>query len=163
VEFEGSLATSGNRFSRVLVAVDASESAIKAVGVGIEIAKAFRSELTILHIIEIPVAPISVAPYLSETPAEIDPSKLEDSKKTEGERMVSRAASVAKENGLEAAEKIVTWTGAASEGICDYADKNGMDLVVVGSKEQGGLKKLLLGSVASGVINHAKCSVIVAR
>jgi len=43
------------------------------------------------------------------------------------------------------------------------AEEIGVDLIVVGNRGLSGLKKMILGSVSSYVINHANCSVLVAR
>ena len=47
--------------------------------------------------------------------------------------------------------------------ICAYADENHMDQVFMGSHGRSGLSKVLLGSVSSGVLEHAKCPVMVYR
>lgn len=46
-------------------------------------------------------------------------------------------------------------TSASVEtAIVDFAKENGVDLIVLGSKGYSGIKKLLLGSVASAVLNR---------
>ena len=64
---------------------------------------------------------------------------------------------------MEASEKVVKYAGSVADGITDYAKKKGVDLIVVGTRGMGGIKKLLLGSVAKGVVDSAGCSVIVVR
>jgi nucleotide-binding universal stress UspA family protein len=53
--------------------------------------------------------------------------------------------------------------GPADQAIIDAADELGADLVVVGSTGARGLRRLLLGSVATRVVNHGHTSVLVAR
>jgi nucleotide-binding universal stress UspA family protein len=48
-------------------------------------------------------------------------------------------------------------------GIVDFAERENINLIVVGTKGRSGLKKLLLGSVASGIINYAHCPVLISR
>jgi nucleotide-binding universal stress UspA family protein len=48
-------------------------------------------------------------------------------------------------------------------GIVDFADEENIDLIVVGTKGRSGLKKLLLGSVASGIVKYAHCPVMISR
>ncbi len=50
-----------------------------------------------------------------------------------------------------------------AESITDYAKKNGMDLIVVATHGYTGLKKMMLGSVASGVLNQSSVPVLLIR
>jgi nucleotide-binding universal stress UspA family protein len=50
---------------------------------------------------------------------------------------------------------------SSSEAIVGYADSHDMDLVVMGSHGRTGFRKIVLGSVASGVVGHTKCSVLI--
>jgi nucleotide-binding universal stress UspA family protein len=47
--------------------------------------------------------------------------------------------------------------------IVDYAHKNKLDMIVVGSRGLSGIKKMLLGRVASAVVTYAHCPVLVAK
>jgi nucleotide-binding universal stress UspA family protein len=51
--------------------------------------------------------------------------------------------------------------GGASTTLVEVAE--GADMVVVGSHGRTGLSRLMLGSVAMGVVNHAPCPVVVVR
>ncbi len=50
-----------------------------------------------------------------------------------------------------------------ADTITDYAKKNGMDLIVVATHGYTGLKKLMLGSVASGVLHQSSVPVLLIR
>ena len=47
--------------------------------------------------------------------------------------------------------------------IVDYAENQNIDLIVVGSRGQSSFTKLLLGSVASTIVTHAICPVLVIK
>ncbi len=145
-------------FSNILVAVDGSESAQRAARVAIELAKTFGADLTVLHIMEIPAIP-----YMSDRPVEVDVKELDEAARSEGMRMVSKAASLADTRGVDAKEKVIRHMGSVAEGITDYAKKNGIDLIVVGTRGMSSIKKLLMGSIARGVVGSADCSVLVVR
>jgi nucleotide-binding universal stress UspA family protein len=146
------------RFGKILVAIDGSESAQRAADVAIELAQKYDAELTVLHVVETPAWP-----YASDKPIEIDVERVDEGAKGEEEKLVSRVASLAEIRGVKAGQKVVREVGSAVEGITEYAEKNGIDLIVVGTRGTGGFQKLVFGSVASGVVTYAKCSVTVVR
>jgi len=47
--------------------------------------------------------------------------------------------------------------------IIEFAERENIDLIIMGTRGRTGFKKLLLGSVASGVVNFAHCPVLVLR
>jgi nucleotide-binding universal stress UspA family protein len=47
--------------------------------------------------------------------------------------------------------------------IVDYAERENIDLIVIGTRGRTGLKKMLLGTVASGVVTYATCPVLVVK
>jgi nucleotide-binding universal stress UspA family protein len=47
--------------------------------------------------------------------------------------------------------------------IVQYAERENIDLIVVGTRGRSGFKRLLLGSTASGIVTHAHCPVMVVR
>ena len=47
--------------------------------------------------------------------------------------------------------------------IIEFADKEKVDLIILGTRGRTGFKKLLLGSVAEGVVTHSSCPVMVVR
>ncbi len=47
--------------------------------------------------------------------------------------------------------------------IVEYAEHENIDLLVIGSRGLTGFKKLLVGSVASGVVTYAHCPVMVVK
>ena len=49
------------------------------------------------------------------------------------------------------------------DALISYAESHNVDLIVMGSRGLGGFKKLLLGSVASGVSQHSKCPVLIVK
>lgn len=49
------------------------------------------------------------------------------------------------------------------EALLSYAQMHKVDLIVMGSRGLGGFKKLMLGSVASGISQHSKCPVLITK
>jgi nucleotide-binding universal stress UspA family protein len=70
----------------------------------------------------------------------------------------------ANEKNIRLSKAEVIGISTSVEGaIVNYAEKNDIDLIVLGTKGYSGIKKLLLGSVASGVLTYAHCPVMVIR
>lgn len=55
---------------------------------------------------------------------------------------------------------VIVFKGDPSDMIVDYADKNGIDLIVMGTIGRSGLLGLLMGNTAENVINRVNCSVL---
>ncbi|MFD2761638.1 universal stress protein [Lentibacillus juripiscarius] len=51
----------------------------------------------------------------------------------------------------------------AGEKVCEYAYEHGIDLIIIGSRGLGGVKKLLLGSISTRVVQRAHCPVLVIK
>ncbi|MEM3671061.1 MAG: universal stress protein [Thermoprotei archaeon] len=146
----------GQKIRRILVAVDGSANSDRAVRVAAQIAKNNDAELSVLHVIVIP-------PTVYSGDVLFDVSKIEAEARRGAEEIVSKASSLAEEEGIKPKKAVVQHVDSAVRGIAEYADENAMDLIVVGTRGLGGFKRLLLGSVASGVVHYANCSVLVVR
>lgn len=72
-----------------------------------------------------------------------------------------RKLSEAWDKSLKISQEIIG--GPPSQVIVEEAETWGADLVVMGSRGLGVWNRLLLGSVSSAVVHHAKCSVEVVR
>ena len=53
--------------------------------------------------------------------------------------------------------------GHVAETICTYADRNNVDLVVMGSRGRSAFAAVMLGSTSAQVLHHAPCPVTVVR
>lgn len=47
--------------------------------------------------------------------------------------------------------------------ICRYADENKIDLIVMGSRGLGNVRKILLGSVSNYVVQRAQCPILIIK
>jgi nucleotide-binding universal stress UspA family protein len=77
------------------------------------------------------------------------------------EELVTRSRKTLTEAGLHADGRVIE--GDPREALLEEARQESVDLIVVGSHGRTGLEKLLMGSVASHVVAHAPCSVLVVR
>lgn len=49
------------------------------------------------------------------------------------------------------------------EMVCEAAEKEGADIIIMGTRGMSKLRRTLLGSVSNFVLNHAHCPVLVVR
>jgi nucleotide-binding universal stress UspA family protein len=143
-------------FKKVLVAFDGSEYSKKALKTAVTLAKMHDSKLVVLY--------VTVPPAYSYgriSPAYIN--RIEKIAKQEAGAVVKRAHQIVREANLDVKVKVMEGMLSAVQAITEYAAKERVDLIVVGTRGMSGFKKLLLGSVSSGVVAHAHCPVLVVR
>jgi nucleotide-binding universal stress UspA family protein len=151
-------ATDARTIRQILVPVDGSEHAKSAAQTAIRLGSSYKAKLIIVSIVVPPGFFIS-GPV--GAPADLtDYFQLE---MEEANGAVNAIAKLAKEADVEAKSMVLRPPGSVAEAIVDFASSEKVDLIVVGTRGLGGFKKLLLGSVSSGVIANAPCSVLVVR
>jgi nucleotide-binding universal stress UspA family protein len=79
------------------------------------------------------------------------------------EKLVGEVISGAKKSGVKARAELLDKPFSVVEDITSYARNENVDLIVLGTRGLGRFKKLLIGSVSSGVLSHAPCSVLIVR
>jgi nucleotide-binding universal stress UspA family protein len=154
-------AESGPR--NILVAVDGSENALKAAHYGAMLAEKFGSRLTLAYVLQSQEYFSGFLTTSSKTANSILDSYYSKAREKAME-WISNLASDLAIKGAKPETQILSDQDTSIVGaILEYAEKSGINLIVVGSRGLGGFKKLVLGSVSQGIINHAKCSVLVVR
>ncbi len=154
--------------TKILLAIDGSESATHATQAAVELSKTTDSELHLLHVGE---DPYSVAFFPSEATnpegveQQVDPALIEEL----GQQFEQAARQV-----LDAeVEKVRAVGGTVAQAhlrmgtpdakVVDLAEELGVGLVVVGSRGLGRIRRALIGSVSDSVVRHAHCPVLVVR
>jgi nucleotide-binding universal stress UspA family protein len=138
-------------FSNIMVGVDGSEASYHATKDGVSIAKKCNSNLTIVHVI---VSDIGI--FGPSLPTHIAALKEEAEQYLEDMKKEAVTENIQVQTQIIASASIVG-------GLVDYASKEESDLIVLGTKGKSSIKKLLLGSVASGMVTYAHCPVMVVR
>lgn len=142
---------------RVLVAVDGSDASIDASNYAIDMAKKFEASLTVLFI----VAP---AVYIDFGYANVGTTnEIESTKKKLAQNEVDKVNEKAMEKGVTVRKDVLIKHISVVKEIVEYAEKYKIDLIIMGSRGMTGFKKMLLGSVASGVVTYAHCPVLVVK
>jgi nucleotide-binding universal stress UspA family protein len=146
-------------FKKILVALDGSESSERAAQASLELAEKLKADLIVLHAISPPTSyyhSTIASPTGMSLPApsqhEIDAYYAYARKVAMG--IVGETESKAKKLGVHVKTEIPEAVSSVKENA---------DLIVVGTRGLGGFKKMLLGSVSSGIVSHAHCPVLVVR
>jgi len=134
----------------ILVATDGSRYSDAATSRAIDFAKSYGGDLKIVSIVDVPPEYYSHIKGL-EAAEEL----IKDAK--------GFAEAVKKKAETEAVKtEVFIKEGEAPKVICDLAVEQNIDVIVIGTHGRTGLRRLLMGSVAEGVIGHAPCPVLVA-
>jgi nucleotide-binding universal stress UspA family protein len=95
------------------------------------------------------------------TPKAIDDA-LETQKK-DVQKWFDEIRSKLKKTNVSVTDKIIISASSIVGEIVGFADKEKVDLIILGTRGRTRFKKLLLGSVADGVVTHSSCPVMVVR
>jgi len=138
----------------IMVPYDKSESAIRAFEYAMDLAGKYNANISIVTCISIQ---IPTDPYFGTAYIETTRLLKEDAVK-------STQSLEPKLKELKIQYKIdVLEVVSITDTLTSYAESHNVDLIVMGSRGLGGFKRLLLGSVASGVSQHSKCPVLIVK
>ena len=149
-------------FTKILVPLDASELAERALPLAQGISESSNAAIHVLRVVSrLPELEVGRAgPSIRVAELEIDLARqLVASRVTRGKEYVDRVAAQLEKAGIEVATAMLE--GDAAENIVNYTRENGIDLVVMTTHGYGGLKRLFLGSVTDRVIRSCEAPVLV--
>ena len=141
---------------KILVPVDGSQNSMEAVKVALKYAKATKTDISLM----------TVTPFISGLDLEISAGamdKLNESMKSRGEEVLGKAQGILTAEGVSA-KTILASSISAADDIISFAEKEKMDLIIIGSRGLGSAAtRFIMGSVASKVVSHAPCNVYVVK
>lgn len=141
---------------KILVPVDGSEYSMEAVKVAAKYAKATKTDIHIM----------TVTPFISGLDLEISAGaldRLDEKLRANAEEVLTKAQDVLKADGIGSKAILASSISAADE-ILGYAEKEKVDLIIIGSKGLGGkATRFMMGSVALKVVSNAPCNVYVVK
>ena len=135
-------------WDKILLATDASPLSKGAEDRALDLAQAYGSELLVLAVLEFSAQIYGQAPVTQEWREMLE---------KQVEEIVARAQSL----NIVATGRVVE--GTPYEVISTLAQKEKINLIVMGSHGRTGLKRLLMGRVTERVIGHAPCPVLVVK
>ena len=145
-------------FGTVVVAFDGSKDSAKAVQIACSISAKYGSKVTVLHVYRSPSTVFAPGPGMAVP----DFRELEDAAEETGRDILSRGMDIASKLGAKPKGELME-SPSVVEAVVTFAAQAKADLIVVGTRGMTGFRKLVMGSVSSGVVSHAKCPVLVVR
>ena len=125
-------------FRRVIIAFDGSKDSFEAVRLVCSIASKYGSAVTLVHVFNPPGMTLGAAAGVPIP----DYGSLEDAAKAAGQGVISKGLDLAAEMGLKANGELIE-APSVVEAIVNYAEGQGADLIVVGTRGMTGLKQLI--------------------
>jgi len=145
-------------YQHILVAIDDSPCARKALNEAIGLASVCQADLEILHVIDYS--------FLQYDFGYGDFTELRPQFVAAGEDLLRRAGDAAGAAGLQHRQQLIddlATMGNVADRVNEYARTCGADVVVIGTHGRHGLKRMLLGSVAESLARDCPVPVVLVR
>lgn len=161
---------------RILVPIDRSEYKEKIAAYAISLAKAWGAEMTAVHVVEPGYGLADGVEAEAKEQSRIDESKRQ------AENLLNEIGILTKKQGLNIKKEAIQppdlltkkqdlnikgeplkESDIVGKAIIDYADKNNIDVIVIGTKGMSAVEEYFFGSVANKVIHGAHCPVVAIR
>lgn len=138
------------KLKRILVPYDFSHHSEKALRHALAIAHQFGAEILLANIVEVSAYPVEY----TLLPVEVFGPQRQEEHLTELKKIT---------DGLEVKATPIVRIGCPWEELVNIAEREAVDLIVIATHGRTGLSRVLVGSVAERVIQHAPCPVLVIR
>ncbi len=138
---------------KILVPVDGSQNSYEALMSAKDMAEKFSGQIVILNVQK----PASFETSEPVPDYKMDPEAL----KRRGKEVLDKAEELVK--GTSAEVKTLFSVGDPAEQILNLIDKEGADMVVMGSHGLSGVRRFLIGSVSNKVLQHSSKPVLVIK
>ncbi len=80
-----------------------------------------------------------------------------------GYNYVDKVKQMASNTKIKVQTDVVLGSTSVAKAILDYAEQRNVDLIVIRTRGMSGIKRMLLGSTASGVVTYSHCPVLVLK
>ncbi len=138
-------------YKKILVPLDGSDLAKKALDQAEQLAKTFGAEIILFQVV--PFMPIYGSPEL------VTPLIIDEKQKEAAEQYLNNLAEELKKRDLRVKALVKTGQQVAVE-IIDFAKESGVDLIVMSTHGRSGITRWVLGSVAHKVITRAETPIL---
>lgn len=141
---------------KILVPIDRSKYKEKIIAYAISLGKAWGAEIIAMHVID---------PGRGVPGGRVKEKELEREEEAErpAEDLLDEADLQARKEGINIKKEVIEESDTVEKAIIDYAKKNNIDVIVIGTTGMSAVEEIFVGSVANHVIHHAHCPVFAIR
>jgi nucleotide-binding universal stress UspA family protein len=156
-------------FKKILVPIDGSEYSLTALDCALVLAKKFASQVHVIHIVQAVAAASYGTSFMtwsiySGSSDITGPSfmiNLRNHLQENGRQILATTEAKTREAGIKAITTLLV--GSPAEEIIYFAEKEAIDLIVIGDRGLGSVSRFFLGSVSNNVTRHAPCPVLIVK
>lgn len=134
--------------------MDAADYAIK-------MAEKYSAEVAFVHVVNLDQALQMLGIYRLSYPDPIK-KKIEEGR-AEAEKWFTEIIRNAQQRRVRIKTDVIDSPMSIVGALLNYAEQEKADMIVIGTRGRSGISKMLLGSVASGVVTYAPCPVVVIK
>ena len=146
----------GVAVKKILAPIDRSKYKEKIIAYAVSLGKAWGAEITAIHVTD---------PGRGVPGGRVREKELEREEEAEkpAEDLLDEADLQAKKEGINIKKEVIEESDTVEKAIIDYAKKNNIDVIVIGTTGMSAVEEIFVGSVANKVIHHAHCPVFAIR
>jgi nucleotide-binding universal stress UspA family protein len=152
-------------YKTILVAIDGSEPSNNALDHAVEIASKFEAKLVMLAVVQRVMIPIFPDEGFGGIPlsAAKDMAQYQDKMRLVYQNVLDESEEKIKEEHPDLKVEAILKEGRPSGTITEYAEKNGVDLIVMGSRGIGGYTGWILGSTSRKVVDSCTKPILIVK
>jgi nucleotide-binding universal stress UspA family protein len=149
---------------KILVPLDGSELAGKALDLALDQAQKYSAEIVLLSVVPPLMIPTTLEPTIGG--AIVSPGiilGIEEAAEVYHKRVLSEALKRSKKSKPRVKVSSKLAKGNVADRILETAKEGEFDMIIMGSHGLSGFKKFLLGSVSNQVVHKSPCPVLIVK
>ena len=144
-------------YKKIMIAADGSECSRLAIDKGIELARLSGGTVYAVHVISTAyLFPMDGDYFMGMNPYW---ESIHEALKNQGQKALDYIKGLGEVKGINV--ESILLEGNPSEELIKYADKEKMDIVIMGTLGKTGLNRMLMGSVAGNLVRHSRVPIMV--
>ena len=143
-------------------AIDGSEHAEKAGLFAVDLAARYRARVILLHVANYPTQYLGLTGHDVAVGLPLPNEQLESMKK-KARVSIDRIGVLARKQNVSISQETIQTESSIAESIAGYAERESVQIIVVGIRGLSNFDPYVVGSVATGLVSRARCSLLIVR